>query len=363
MIRMSKSNYGTTILFYFIINFAVLISARDLLIYNRTFFIDFFNNIEIFSVVIIGSFFLTIFIHECGHLIVGKLLGFSLIEICVWIFRLKLDSNDKLKFSIKKNRLFSFNGYTFMNPSNTDNFLLKQAFFLSGGFLLNIMTFVIIILLLQSSYNFSNSTQEYLLVLAYISIIIAFINSLPISFGESLFDGRKISNLFLNTAFKNCLLIDSLNIRGVRPKNWLDYDVFDSFKTKELTDYDFLLKLYELFTYIDLQNKEKSYEIIKDLLNNIKDSSIQVHDTILLNCAIYYSFVDYNVENVKLCINSLKHQFHPPLMTRAYIEVIQSQVNQDKQELELKTKKLLDLLSLSPFKGIRIFYKELLLSN
>ncbi len=357
---MPKTSYLDTIIFYAIVNIGVIIAVRNIYIYNRMFFNDFFNNVESFSMVVLGSFFLTISLHEFGHFFFGKIFGFKLIEINIWIFSFTKKETNKFRLKVNFDRIFSFNGFTFMKVSRLERFVIKETIFLAGGIIVNLITFISILVFLQGNSSMDYTLKEYLLIFAYMSFVIALMNSLPINHGDVSFDGRKIYDLFTDVSFRNCLMIDNLDIQGIRPREWINYNLFDVTRESELLEHDFILKLHELLAYMDKKDIETTNRLITNLLADVRETSIYLHDRILLTCSVFYSFIDVQPERVKSCIGSLKHKFNPPSLTRAYIEIIQSRLNNDYPNLTKYGNNFLELLNSSVFKGSMIFYSDLL---
>lgn len=319
-------------------------------------FIDPFNT----YMVILILFFSTIFLHEFGHLLMGKLVGYRLLEIRIWFISFsRIQSDRKKSFKISLKNVLSLNGYTFMSANTTENFLLKETIFLSGGIVFNLITLLLIL-----SYELSNpilSTQNYffLTMFALLQFLFLMINAFPIFSREAVFDGSKIFNLFFNKPFKNCLIADNLNIRGIRPRDWINYDLFLNL-TNNLTDYDFSLKLYELQSYMDKKEKEQAGILAQELLQYIQYPSIEIHDSICIHCALYYSFMDFQVDKIQECVNLIRNKFNPTALSRAFLSVIQAKVTGTSEQVRKNSLSVLDILKDLPMKGLIDFYTDLI---
>ena len=358
--NMDRSSNGISISFIIVMNFLVLFFMGNIIQDHLEFFNFMFSKPLNTLIIISISFLSTVFIHELGHLVMGKLVGFNLLEIKIWFFsfsRLQGDSNKPFKFKLKN--ILSLNGYTFMNPNSTKNFLVKEILFLIGGILFNLVLFLLILYYESANPNIPIQSQVFLTIFAFLQFFLLIVNSFPIFLNENLFDGKKIYNLLFNEPFKNCLNIDSLNIRGIRPKEWIDQNLFLNL-SKSLTDYDFSLKLYELQSFMDIKDKEKSGNLVQELLQFIHYPSIEIHDSICIHCALYYSFMDYQVEKIQDCINLVRNKFNPTTLSRAFFNVIEAKVTGTTDQVKNNCLLVLDILNNSPMKGVIEFYSELI---
>ena len=360
LMSMDRTSSGISVAVYFLINLLALTFIGNLIKDNSSFFLFIYSNPFTTIIIIVISFFLSMLIHELGHLLMGKLMGFKLIEIKVWFLSFsRIDNESKNSLQFKFKTILSFSGFTFMNPSEIDNFIARQIIFLSGGILFNLLA-ILIVTLYYSSIIVSNSLfQSFLIIFAFLQLFLIIINTFPLHSNDNLFDGRKIFNIFVNEPFKNSLIIDSLNIKGIRPKEWLQYGLFKSYN-HQLTEYDFSLKFYELLAYMDEKDQEKSSYIINQLLESIKYSSLELHDSICIHCALYYSFVDFQIDKVEECIHLIRNKFNPSTVSRTFLGIIQSKIMQNNEQLQKNFLKLLDLLTTSPMKGTTQFYSDLL---
>lgn len=357
---MDRTSSSISFVIYFLIDLLALLYLGNLYQNNGSFFIFIYNNPITTVVIIIVSLFLSMLIHELGHLIMGKLVSFKLIEIKVWFLSLsRVDNESKNPLQFKMRSILSFGGYTFMNPSDVNNFITRQIIFLSGGIAFNLLALILATLYYTSNQASNIVIQAFLIIFAFLQIFLIIVNTFPLYSSDSLFDGRKIFNIFVNEPFKNGLIIDSLNITGIRPRNWLQYGLFENYNDR-LTEYDFSLKFYELLAYMDEKNQEKSTYVINQLLKLIKYPSLELHDSICIHCALYYSFVDYQIDMVEECINLIRNKFNPSTVSRTFLGIIQSKILKNDEQLQKNSLSLLDLLKTSPMKGTTLFYSDLL---
>lgn len=357
---MANSNYSMTILLYAVTNLLAIIYFRNF--FRETLFLDdIFNNLEFFIFIFILSFLFAILIHELGHLVFGNLVHFKLIQMNIWFIAFKRNvSLNKFQLFINKSKLFSFNGSTYMSPSDMDYFSVRQYFFLSGGIIFNFLSSIFIFAIMAYP-DLPRTIWESLVIFSYISLSLAILNALPINTGESILDGRKIYNIHSNEQFRYCLRIDGLNALGIRPKEWPNQIPFNSFDSSYKSEYDFYLKIFEMQSLLDQKEYSFFQKSLDDLITSFTKASVQIQGSILLLGAIYYAFCVNQIDNSIKCLEVGKKNFKLNSLSRSLLAIIDSKIANKKEEFDYNLQILLELLNDNNMVGSKKFYENVLI--
>ncbi|MCI1264542.1 MAG: hypothetical protein LKG18_06400 [Saccharofermentans sp.] len=148
----------------------ILIFTFFLLLYQRNVSGEMlFFNIVLFGIYSFINNKLNMPVHEVGHLILGKLMGFNLILISFWGISITRN-NDwvRIERSHDNQCLMKYN-------SNPDKLTLSYCIMLSGGFIFNFIFSLISLMLFFAVDNY------YLELFLYTAFLVGFINyALPV---------------------------------------------------------------------------------------------------------------------------------------------------------------------------------------
>lgn len=146
-----------------------------------------------FLFVFLIAFLLVTNIHEFGHFVFGKLLGYNLIiyqfSVFAWVYE-----NGKLKFSLRKAKGYS--GYCVMVPYKEVP-LYKQALYYAGGIIFNFITGGIFVLLLILIPTLPDLLILTLIQLSGISLYFGLTNFMRFYSGSNASDGMLLWNIIL----------------------------------------------------------------------------------------------------------------------------------------------------------------------
>lgn len=226
--------------------------------------ISYFDIPLILIQIYIGIFIL-VNIHELGHFIMGKIMGYRLLMIRAGIFSLQRE-NEKLKLNIVKN--VGYGGLCAMIPHNGST-LNQYAIYSSGGILFNLI-FGIKIIYIVPLLNLRPVFSFPLLLIGFISIFFSIINAIPFISVNQPTDGMVILSILKKSPmalrFYRNNLISKQIMEGKRPKE-IELMEVDCTDPIDLTDH--ILLLYHYFKEIDSGNIPKAGEYLGQLSNNL----------------------------------------------------------------------------------------------
>lgn len=165
------------------------------------------------------SMFLAIHIHELGHLLVGKLLGFRLHSFRVVMFAWQME-NGRLRFALIPNR--GYGGLCAMIPvRRTDQ--RAFAYYALGGILLNSVTGAGALLLLLFREGWSDIMTLLLAIFGVLSLALACLNLLPFLSAGQPTDGMIFFSILRKRPLAKKLhrnsLASQMLLGGIRPRD------------------------------------------------------------------------------------------------------------------------------------------------
>lgn len=195
---------------------AVLVAVLDvdLSFMERIGFIE----IPVVLLLFYAGVFLVINIHELGHLVFGKLLGYRFLMFRAGIFSIHKE-NGKLKFSLIKN--VGYGGLCAMIPAE-DSDLKDFAIYSTGGIIFNLLTGVLFLFLPEIlSLDMIYAVPVY--GTGMVSIILALINGWPFFSMNQPTDGMMLFSILkknpLAERFYESVILSKKLMTGVRPRD------------------------------------------------------------------------------------------------------------------------------------------------
>jgi len=235
---------------------------------------------------IVVGVFLLVNIHEFGHFLIGKMMGYHLLMYRVGIFSIERE-NGKLKLSIVRN--IGYGGLCAMIP--TEGSSLKQfAIYSSGGILFNLF-FGVMLFIIVPTLNLSPVFFIPMMLTGFISIFFCVINAIPFISMNQPTDGMVILSILKKAPIAERFYRDSLIskqiMEGKRPKD-LELKEIDYHDPMDLNDNTLLL--YHYFKEIDSENIDKAGEYLRLLSKNLE----KIPPFALP--AYYYELIFYNIK-------------------------------------------------------------------
>lgn len=209
--------------------------------------------------------FLVVNIHELGHFLVGKILGYRLIMYQIGILSFTYE-NGKMKFQFKRTKGFA--GLCAMIPPLGTNMLdKKHVFYYAGGIIINVTTGLLALIGLPFISNMYG--QIFIYIFSSFSIILGLANLIPFkTSGNHFSDGKFIVGILKQTAsVRSMLTIQNtftLLAGGIRPKE-LQID------TKQLLDHDNpTLLLLQYYQALDQNDHDRLGELVEKMIEQIE---------------------------------------------------------------------------------------------
>ncbi len=232
---------------------------------------------------ILLALFVSIIIHESGHLVTGLITGYKFVSfriLNILIYRKK----NKVKIKLGKGVALGQCLLSIKDPQNSEK--MSVDFYLAGGSLFNFLTFIITLpIVLYEWLNYGNILL-FLAILCLISLYLTFVNYLPLNVNGLYNDGLNIKIAdneearltLINSLYLNELLVEGLDINeisdelidnyGIHPsKSYVNYFPFSSIKT---------LKLYYNSEKEEAKKLIRSYLYFRSVLPKVYQNIITI---------------------------------------------------------------------------------------
>ena len=208
--------------------------------------------------------FIAVNIHEFGHFLVGKILGYELVMYQIGLLSFTYE-NGKMKFQLKRAKGFA--GLCAMIPPEGTNMLdKKHVFYYAGGIIINVLTGLLALIALPFVSNIYG--QIFISVFSFASIVLGLANLVPYkTSGNHFSDGKYIIGILKQTPnVRSMLTIQNAFTQlagGIRPKDLL-------IDTDQLLDHDDpSLLLLQYYQALDQNQQEQSIQLIEKIIDQI----------------------------------------------------------------------------------------------
>ncbi|QVK17638.1 M50 family metallopeptidase [Mycoplasmatota bacterium] len=305
------------------------------------------------------SYFITLNIHEFGHYLFGRMLGFELITYRFSIFLWKM-VDSKIRFTIVKPK--GYGCYCVMIPPKGHTSRGKDILFTAGGIIINFITGIIVLLLLMIFDDIPKFIEVFILMLGFLSIFFALFNLIPLYIKNNPNDGRCIINIILNKPIQRIkgdisVFITQLS-SGIRPR---DIQISHSYNIEYLFGANIRYVILLYYKALDENNIEKMMYYIDFLEKNIKIIPVPLQRTIIYEIC-YIGCITNNFEKVKKYYTQIEEKLQKDndingLRIKAYYEYY---INR-KVELPLQyCQDALSVIDEFPYKGLALMEIELI---
>ncbi|GAA4067184.1 M50 family metallopeptidase [Amphibacillus indicireducens] len=208
--------------------------------------------------------FIAVNIHEFGHFLVGKILGYRLLMYQIGLLAFTYE-NGKMKFQFKRAKGFA--GLCAMIPPMGTNMLdKKHVFYYAGGIIINVVTGLLALIGLPFISNLYG--QIFIAIFSFISIVLGLANLVPYkTAGNHFSDGKFIVGILKQSpSVKSMLTIQNTFTQlagGIRPKDLLiDTDQL-------LNQDDPTLLLLQYYQALDHNDQEQFIQLIEKIIDQI----------------------------------------------------------------------------------------------
>ncbi|MDQ2084878.1 site-2 protease family protein [Herbivorax sp. ANBcel31] len=228
-----------------------------------------FTNIILFFIFLSIAVFISINVHELGHLIFGKISGYKLISYRIGFFAID-NENGRIKFSIIKN--IDYIGLCAMTVPEKEVSPHNHLLYYAGGILFN-MVFGIFLIVIKNIYNVNNSLNMFLIITAVISILLGTINVIPFFSGNNPSDGKIIWSMIFKRPFSDKVIeVNKLCSQISAGKSLEDVAIPSNFNIYQPDMMDTTILMYSYFKALDADDAEKCSKyinIMKQTINYI----------------------------------------------------------------------------------------------
>ncbi|MGL6199233.1 MAG: site-2 protease family protein [Lachnospiraceae bacterium] len=182
-------------------------------------------DILVLVVMLFLGFYVTIIIHELGHIIFGKLSGYEFVSYRVGsLMILKKDG----KFIWKKFTLPGTGGQGLMRPVQKDPYHYPHVLYNFGGVIANFV-FLAITILLYARFKHVNYLSLFLMSASIFGLFNGIVNGIPLRFKGMPNDGFNVASMMKDDESRRAAWIQfqyhALMTKGIRikemPKEWL----------------------------------------------------------------------------------------------------------------------------------------------
>lgn len=243
--------------------------------------------------VIYLAFFAQIIIHELGHFVVGKILGYQFIFLRLGPVSIET-KNGKLRVFVKRNK--GYGGACGMLPPQEGIPLKRQLWLYAGGNLFNILTLIPLFGIIFSHPSELVFTISIAATLC--TIVMILINLWPASSGNHPNDGKIIFGILTNSPLAVDLaqqtnLLAAL-ASGKRPSELM----IEPLDEKRLNTIDSALYVH-YFKALDSDDFQSLARYISIFENNLDNSLSFTAVSMNYELIYYYSAIDYNKEQAE----------------------------------------------------------------
>lgn len=232
------------------------------------------NNIFLNIIIILLSMFVSalfhIFFHEFGHLVCGKISGYSFVSFRVGNIII-IKEKDKIK--LKRFYIPGMPGQCLMSPPSLTNNTYPCALYLLGGGLFNLIATIVADFVAYKLFTDSIASVFIIFIFGSIGIYFFIINIFPMNLGSAMNDGYV---LFLENEKGKLANYYLLKINHYSSEK-INFSEFSSDFLSELFDFDYsdidspcIANLYLYAGQIYAYNKK--YESAKNCYERISDS-------------------------------------------------------------------------------------------
>lgn len=242
-------------------------------------------------------FFISVTIHEVGHLLGGKISGFKFDSLVVGLLYFYKENN-KLKF--KLNRLTSlnfFSGHCFMIPNQ--GFESFNPFWITlGGVLLNFLTTLLLFIIIEN-IELNEFLMSWLRPLIIVNFVIGLGNLIPLKFPQQT-DGYNMMKSLQSKEYKRgvyvAFILDKELKEGKRFKDF-DFDLLFVEPSVKINSF-FVAFLVMIYAY-HLADKGEHEAAMKEF--NRFDFKLLLYEMRCeVKCEMLYYYLIYNFD-VKKC--------------------------------------------------------------
>jgi len=277
-------------------------------------------------VIFLLAFFIVVLIHETGHLIAGKAVGFSFYMITVGPFKIQ-KFGTHLRPGINKHLNIS-GGLTLMLPQESDPDDSKMYWYIAGGplasIIVGIFSTAVLVITVVPEISAPAFLNYALFVTGFLSFIIGFISIIPTNSMTFSSDGSQLIDLYRGgekAVMKQQMMSIFVKMwNGTRPRE-IDKDILDSVLAKTETDFESELgstintevltaRLIAVYYYLDKCEIDKAESILNLLIQKLeKESNSLLEGSVFIEKAFICAAFRKEAKRAERYLNKGKKRF------------------------------------------------------
>lgn len=225
------------------------------------------KSISIDIIFLIIAFALGVNIHEFGHVVFGKIVGYKLISYSIGPFTW-LNENGTMRFCIRKNK--GYGGLCSMMPPNKNLSNYQYGMYYAGGIFFNTLSASTLAVIYVAREQLSDIVNSLFLDFVFCWVLLAGFNLLPLILGNNPTDGKLIWSMLIKSPFTEKLIcLNKISVQrssGSRPR---DIPITVLPNTEKPDAFDMILVLYLYFKALDSANREETLKYAYMIEQNI----------------------------------------------------------------------------------------------
>lgn len=248
------------------------------------------------------GFYLTIIIHELGHVLGGLIMGNDFVFVTAGPFKLSKEEGS-LKFSLNKHINLS-GGLAMTLPKKVEGFRLRRFIVIFGGPLFSILSALACFGVYQFSWStFSSKMQLFILLFGFMSFLVFVITIIPQNVNGMMTDGYQLMMILKDDdkakKYADMLHLTALNQQGKSPSEYPEMILNKYVNSPVENPMDLAFKQFEYYKDLADGNIDQASEKIKVIESNASIYPKAFYPDILAEPYFYYSFVEVNEAKIK----------------------------------------------------------------
>jgi len=248
------------------------------------------------------SFYLTIIIHELGHVLGGLIMGNDFMFMTAGPFKLSKEEGS-LQFSLNKHINLS-GGLAMTLPTKVEGFKLRRFVVIFGGPFFSLLSSICCLCIYFFAWpHLSGNIQVFVILFGLISLLIFIITIIPQNINGMMTDGYQLLMILKDDdkakKYADMLHLTALNQQGKSPSEYPQL-ILDKYADSPIENpMDLAFKQFEYYRDLAEGNIVKAGEKIKVIESNAGIYPPAFYPDVLAEPYFYYSFIEPNETKIK----------------------------------------------------------------
>jgi len=248
------------------------------------------------------GFYLTIMIHELGHVLGGLLMGNDFVFVTAGPFKLSKEDSG-LKFSLNKHINLS-GGLAMTLPTKVEGFRLRRFIVIFGGPFFSLLSAICCFGIYQFAWsNLSSNMQVFVMLFGFMSLLVFIITIIPQNVNGMMTDGYQLLMVLKDDdkakKYADMLHLTALNQQGKSPSEYPQMILNKYINSPIENPMDLAFKQFEYYKDLAQGNIEQASDKIKMIESNASIYPAAFYPDILAEPYFYYSFIEVNDAKIR----------------------------------------------------------------